>query len=226
MLASAGCPQNQGLTLTPCALSIQAGDGSVSSLGHQPDLPPHSPPLMSVPPDLHCSLDEPRSERTHLQSLLQKSCTTIRSIGKFIREAPVTNKEYKGLEKETETQQGQCHTAPTESKLPAAPEPAQKNSFFKGVASCRTRTGYMTPPILLDVIKRGITKDFRASHPATTTRSRCWSPLSWQDPPPSILVPTLVPQQNVAPSLCPAPAASHAFTGGNTPLCRAIPPWR
>lgn len=85
-----GCPPHQGLTLVPCALSIHAGDGSVSSLGHKPDLPLHSPST--------AHLNEPRSERTHLQSLLQESCTTIRSIGKFIREAPVTNKEYKRLE--------------------------------------------------------------------------------------------------------------------------------
>lgn len=41
---------------------------------------------------------EARAGKTYLQPLLQKSGTTIRSIGEFIREAPVTNKEYEGLE--------------------------------------------------------------------------------------------------------------------------------
>lgn len=56
---------------------------------------------------------EPRAGKTYLQPLLQKSCTTIRSIGEFIREAPVTDKEYKGLQN---TQQwGQGPSAPSPS---------------------------------------------------------------------------------------------------------------
>lgn len=128
----------------PCTPSIPTSAGSVSSLGHKPDLPlPFSTPL-SVFPGCPCSINKPRAQRTNLQPLLQKPCAAIRSIGKFIWEAPVTNKEYKGLKNRERNTWGQCQTVPSKSKLPVAP--AQKTRLSKALllfaANHRTRGGY------------------------------------------------------------------------------------